>query len=331
MPVDYSQREKSFELYRKGKREGTWDPDDFEFEQDKRDWAAFSDTEQALFLTIASGFYEGEEDVTRTLSPYMYALDSLDHDAVPFDPVQEEIFLSQQVYEEAKHTDFFSRYFDEVFDTQDTDYGDFGGDNFWNPELQAYLIDDLEHVSGELRDAAGRAETAAREGGDIEAAQRDLRYKLGDAVMHYMGMVEAQLAETGYSALNQMLGNKDGMPAFQAAMTKIQKDEARHINNGRWLMKKLAQEDPDIVPEVYEPHVRHFEEELSGPTIQNLYVPNPLDIDMQLLVDESLNYMQSHFEIIGEEKFSEEFRADYIDIGDAELQARILEQIQAAA
>lgn len=71
MPVDYSQREKSFELYRKGKREGTWDPDDFEFEQDKEDWAAFSDTEQALFLTIASGFYEGEEDVTRTLSPYM--------------------------------------------------------------------------------------------------------------------------------------------------------------------------------------------------------------------------------------------------------------------
>ncbi|MFQ3319143.1 MAG: ribonucleoside-diphosphate reductase beta chain [Natronomonas sp.] len=330
MALDYADPESPFEWYRAAKEHGIWDPESFDLEQDKRDWEEkFDEAEKKQFMKICSLFYEGEESVTKTLAPYPIAVEALEDPN--FDPLQEEMYLTTQLWEETKHTDFFSRYFDEVFDTQDTDYGDFGGDNFWNPELQAYLIDDLEHVSGELRDAAGRAETAAREGGDIEAAQRDLRYKLGDAVMHYMGMVEAQLAETGYSALNQMLGNKDGMPAFQAAMTKIQKDEARHINNGRWLMKKLAQEDPDIVPEVYEPHVRHFEEELSGPTIQNLYVPNPLDIDMQLLVDESLNYMQSHFEIIGEEKFSEEFRADYIDIGDAELQARILEQIQAAA
>jgi len=32
MAIDYSEREKSYELYRKGKREGTWDPDDYDLE-----------------------------------------------------------------------------------------------------------------------------------------------------------------------------------------------------------------------------------------------------------------------------------------------------------
>jgi len=66
------------------------------------------------------GVYDGEEDVTRTLAPYMMALDALPNDEMPFDTVQEELFLAQQVYEEAKHTDLFSRYFEEVFGTQET-------------------------------------------------------------------------------------------------------------------------------------------------------------------------------------------------------------------
>jgi len=38
----------------------------------------------------------------------------------------------------------------------------------------------------------------------------------------------------------------------------------------------------------------------------------------------------SFYETIGEEKFSDEFREDYIEPTDAELQMRLLERIQEA-
>ena len=162
MPIQYGHREIPYELFRKGKREGAWDPDDYDLAQDREDWAEFSDAQQRRFLATTSGFYDGEEDVTRTLAPYMTALEAVDRDDAPFDVVQQQLYLAQQVYEEAKHTDFFSRYFEEVFGTQDVDqYGDDGGD--------AYSIKDLYDKGEDLIDAA--------RSGD----QRGLVHTLGDA------------------------------------------------------------------------------------------------------------------------------------------------------
>lgn len=331
MALDYANLESPFEWYRAAKKYGVWDPEEIEFEQDRKDWQEkFSDDEKKQFMNICSLFYEGEESVTQTLAPYPMAVGALE--GVEFDTLQEEMYLTTHLWEESKHVDFFSRYFDEVFGTQDTESGEFD-EGFWNPEIEAYLIDDLDAVSGELRDAVGRAEAAKRDGDEtlIEETQRELLYKLGDATMHYMGIVEAQLAETGYNVLEQALEAKDAMPGFQEGMRMTQKDEARHINNGRWLMKRLAEEDPDIVPEMYEPHIRRFEEEVVGPTVQKIYVPNPLGVDLQEMVEASLSYMRSSFDTLGEEKFSDEFREDYINKTDAELSARIMERVQAAA
>jgi len=331
MALDYHNPESSYEWFRAAKQHGIWDPEEIDIEQDKRDWEEkFDDDERVQFMKLCSLFYEGEESVTKTLAPYPMAVGALE--GANFDTLQEEMYLTTHLWEEAKHVDFFSRYFDEVFGTQDTASGPFEDVEFWNPELEAYLIDDLDAISGELRDAIGRAERAKREGDEeeIEATQRELRFKLGDATMHYMGIVESQLAETGYNALGQMLGVKEAMPGFQEGMQKTQQDEARHINNGRWLMKSLAEEEPDVVPEVYEKHVYRFEEEIAPPTVQNIYVPNPLDIDLPDLIDESLNYVTSFYETIGDEKFSDEFREDYIEPTDAELQMRLLERIQEA-
>lgn len=330
MALDYANLESPFEWYRAAKKHGVWDPEKIDFEQDKEDWKTeFDDDEREQFMKVCSLFYEGEESVTKTLAPYPMAVGALED--ASFDTLQEEMYLTTHLWEESKHVDFFSRYFEEVFGTQNTETGYFE-DSFWNPELRAYLIDELDEVSGDLRDAVGRAEAAKREGSeaDVERTQRELRFKLADATMHYMGIVESELAEVGYSGLGQMLGNKEALPGFQEGMEKTQQDEARHINNGRWLMKRLAEEEPDIVPEVYEPHIRHFEEVVAPPTIQNIYVPNPLGVDLSSLVDESLNYIESFYETIGEEKFSDGFRKDYIDAPDSEIQVRIMERIQEA-
>lgn len=292
MPIDYSQREQSYELYRKGKREGTWDPDEFDLEQDKTDWDAFSEREQRRFLASCSAFYDGEEDVTRTLAPYMMALDAIDNDEMPFDTVQEEMFLAQQVYEEAKHTDFFSRYFEEVFGTQDIASYRAGG-----YQDRGYSTDDLYDTADELLAAI------------TSGKQRELVHTLGEAYLNYMGIVEAQLARAGYLGFDQMIelkadqmGRSELLPAFQAAIGKVRQDETRHIENGRWVMKQLANADASIVSEVYEPRIEAY--------VRNRMLADPPDVeqpfedyDQQQIASQTKQYLQDTIDYIGADRF----------------------------
>jgi len=290
MPIEYGQRERSYELYRKGKTEGTWDPDDYEFRQDAEHWDAFSETERRIFLSTASGFYEGEEDVTRTLAPYMTALDALDGDLVPFDTVQEEIYLAQQVYEEAKHTDFFSRYYEEVVGTQDTE-------QFLNRKGEQYETEDLYDQADELL-------AAVREGD-----QTTLVRTLGMAYLNYMGVLEGQRARAGYKVFDQMcqskaedLGVEEVLPGFQTALGKVRQDETRHIENGRWVLQQLAEADPDIVTGVYEPRlVEYIDANLLS---DSLYKEMPFShYDEEAIGKQSIRHLQDTIDYIGAEKF----------------------------
>jgi ribonucleoside-diphosphate reductase beta chain len=293
--LDYTDRDASFEWYRKAKQRGVWDPESFDLEQDKADWETeFTDDERYQFVKLCSLFYEGEESVTRTLAPYPLAVGALE--APGFDSLQEEMFLTTQLWEESKHTEFFSRYFKEVFGTQDTDYGGFEAENFWNPELQSFLIDDLEAVSDELRRA-------------VDADQATLVHTLAEAVAHYMGIVEAELARVGYKSLAQMLDAKGALPGFQAAIEKIEEDEGRHIANGRWLMAQLAEIDPTVVEAVYEPMFERFFDDLLGPTVMNIMGDNPLGIDADLLFRTAQGNYQSTVDSIGAERFEADVSA----------------------
>ncbi|WP_226039359.1 ribonucleotide reductase [Natrinema sp. DC36] len=294
MPIDYSEREKSYELYRKGKREGTWDPDDYDLEGDRADWNRFSESEQHRFLATCSGFYDGEEDVTRTLAPYMMALDALPNDEMSFNTVQEEMFLAQQVYEEAKHTDFFSRYFEEVFDTQETAPYREGG-----YQEQGYSTDDLYDTADDL--------LAAVNGGD----RTELVYALGEAYLNYMGIVEAQLARGGYLSFDQMIelkaeemGRDVVLESFQTAIGKVRQDETRHIENGRWVMKRLAETEPDIVADVYEPRIEEYvENRLLG---DPLYDEQPFEgYDQRKIGKRVTQYLQDTIDYIGADRFGQ--------------------------
>ncbi|ELY84123.1 ribonucleotide reductase beta subunit-like protein [Natrinema altunense JCM 12890] len=292
MTVDYGEREKSYELYRKGKREGTWDPDEYDLDGDRDDWNRFSEAERQRFLATCSGFYDGEEDVTRTLAPYMMALDALPNDEMPFDTVQEEMYLAQQVYEEAKHTDFFSRYFEEVFGTQETTPYREGG-----YQEQGYSTDDLYDTADDL--------LAAIDGGD----RTELVYTLGEAYLNYMGIVEAQLARGGYLSFDQMIelkaaemGREVVLESFQAAIGKVRQDETRHIENGRWILQQLAVAEPDIVADVYEPRIERYVENrlLADP----LYDEQPFDgYDQQKIGSQLVQYLQDTVDYIGADRF----------------------------
>ncbi|ELY42204.1 ferritin family protein [Natronorubrum tibetense] len=293
MPIEYSNREKSYQLYRKGKQEGTWDPDDYDFAADKDDWEQFTDAEQNRFLASCAGFYDGEEDVTRTLAPYMMALDALDNEEMPFDTVQEEIYLAQQVYEEAKHTDLFSRYFEEVFGTQDTEPYREGG-----YQEQGYSTDNLYDTADEL--------LAAINGGD----QQELVYTLGEAYLNYMGIIEAQLARGGYLSFDQMIelkaeemGRDVVLESFQTAIGKVRQDETRHIENGRWVMKQLAEAEPDIVQDVYEPRI---EEYVENRLLTDTQMEMPFEgYDQKRIGKQTMQYLQDTIDYIGADRFDE--------------------------
>lgn len=293
MPVDYAERERSYELFVKGKQAGTWDPDDFDLARDREDWAAFTEEERSAFLLTCAGFYDGEEDVTRTLAPYMLALDRLDPETVTFDPVQQEMYLSQQVYEEAKHTDFFSRYFEEVFETQDTEPLREGG-----YQETGYSTDDLYDTADALVEAATSGD------------QRRIRHELAEAYMNYMGIVEAQLARSGYISFDMMsaskadeMGKKTVLPGFQRAVAKVRQDESRHIENGRWVMHEFAESDPDIVSEVFEPRLKTY---LHDRVLEAPPMENPFErYDSDHIGDRVLRYLQDTVDAIGAERFED--------------------------
>jgi len=94
-------------LFEKAKRLGIWNPSDIDFSKDKADWAALKDDEKDLVLRLLAMFVAGEEAVTLDLLPLIQIIAKEGR-------VEEEMFLTSFLFEEAKHTDFFRRFLDEV-------------------------------------------------------------------------------------------------------------------------------------------------------------------------------------------------------------------------
>ncbi len=298
MAVDFAHKEKPYELFDKAKRQGTWDPSDIDFSEDKVHWQeGFDESQKEEIMGTFIGFYEGEESVTRTLVPYFTIVDKLED--APFDTIQMEMFLTTHLYEEAKHTDFFARYFEEVMGTQETHIDSYEESKYWqNPDLKEFLVDDLEEIGERMRHVARTGD------------QHELRYILGEGVMHYMGIVEAQLAKAGYQIFENVFEevSKDVgvevLPGFQEGVGYIRQDEGRHITNGRWMLKKLAEEDPDIVTEVYEPKIYEYLERLTGPPDEEEDTYESYSFNMaELQRTVSNDNLQQTIEYIGPEKF----------------------------
>src|SRR5438445_4336046 len=94
-------------LFQKAKRLGTWDPQAIDFSREVSDWAGFDTTEKDFLLRTVALFQAGEEGVTSDLLPLIMAVAEEGR-------IEEEIFLTSFLWEEAKHVEFFRRWLDEV-------------------------------------------------------------------------------------------------------------------------------------------------------------------------------------------------------------------------
>jgi len=201
-------------LYQKAKRLGTWDPASFDFTQDRRDWETLNDLQRDTILSLTSLFVAGEESVTLDLLPLVLAI-AREH------RIEEELYLTTFLFEEAKHTELFSRFLVEVADSPE------GLERFHVPSYKTIFYEELPHTMERLLTDTSR-----------EALAR--------ASVTYNMIVEGVLAETGYHSYHLSLSENGLMPGLCSALVDIKRDESRHIAYGVYLLSRLVAEDPAV-------------------------------------------------------------------------------------
>ncbi len=201
-------------LYEKAKKLGIWNPSDINFEKDKTDWGGLTGEERDLILRLTVMFQAGEEAVTLDLLPLIMVIAKEGR-------LEEELFLTTFLFEEAKHTEFFRRFLDQVTG-HDGDLGHYHTENYEEVFYHALpeALSNLENDSSPLAQVR--------------------------ASVTYNMIVEGVLAETGYHAFYTMLEENDLMPGLRRGIGLLKQDESRHIAYGIFLLSRLVAADDTL-------------------------------------------------------------------------------------
>ena len=195
-----------------------WASQSIDLEQDKRDWAAMPPEQREEILWLLSAFFIGEERVTTQFSGLVMS----------YDDEQEEAFLTTQQVDEARHMQFFDRYYREVFAM---DEGDVRGR--------------LEKVREHVTDAFVKLfdESLVEAGNRLIANPRDRGAKVDFVTMYHM-IIEGTLALSGqHFMIKYFEEDTETLPGFVEGFSKIAQDEHRHVAYGTWFLQQQA-DDP---------------------------------------------------------------------------------------
>nr|WP_209437830.1 R2-like ligand-binding oxidase [Mesobacillus selenatarsenatis] len=202
-----------FRLYQKAKKFGIWNPADIDFTQDQQDWKQLDAEQQNDILRLISQFQAGEEAVTLDLLPLIMAIAKEGR-------LEEEMFLTTFLFEEAKHTEFFRLVLNALGET-----GDLSGHHTETYKRIFYEIlpTTMDRL---LTDQSPEA--------------------IAEAATVYNMFVEGVLAETGYYSFYQNLETLGLMPGLLKGIGNLKRDESRHIGYGTFLLQRLICEHPHL-------------------------------------------------------------------------------------
>jgi len=200
-------------LFQKAKKLGTWDPQALDFSRDGAEWVGFDDTERDFLLRTLTLFQAGEEGVTSDLLPLIMAIAGEGR-------LEEEIYLTSFLWEEAKHVEFFRRWLDEVAVAR----GDL--ERYLTPSYKQLFLVDLPTSLNALKTDQS-----------VEAQIR--------ASVTYNMVIEGVLAETGYHGFRQSLEANGKLPGLLDGIRLLARDESRHIRYGVFLLDRLINASPD--------------------------------------------------------------------------------------
>ena len=213
-------------LYYRWERQ-QWEAGAIDFSEDRRQWSeVFTPELRRSFLWGLSSFYVGEEQVTNTLVPFV--------DAAPTE--EQQVFLTTQLVDEARHTVFFDRFYSEALDEQGTD-------------MKSRLEAQAERLNDGFRTLLLEMLPAASE--RIRADLKDMDALVAGVVLYHL-VIEATLALTGQRFLLNYTRENDLLPGFRQGFTAVARDESRHVGFGVKFLKEMVDSDPHFVTVIEE-------------------------------------------------------------------------------
>jgi len=213
-------------LWAKAKKLGVWNPADIDLSQDAQDWKNLSSMEQDLILRNTSLFIAGEEAVTVDLLPLIQIV-------AEDGRLEEEIYLTSFLWEEAKHVDAFHTFLDQVVGER------VNLDRYQSLSYRKIFDEELPTALCALRtDKSPQAQ-----------ARASTTYNL---------IVEGVLAETGYFGYDKMLADNGIMPGMQTIVGHLRRDESRHLAYGVFLLSRLVAEHGDEIWAIIESRMQEL-------------------------------------------------------------------------
>ena len=250
-------------LWHKAKKLGIWDPQSIDLSQDELDWARLTGPQQDVILRLTALFQAGEESVTLDLLPLMMVIAQEGR-------LEEEMYLTSFLWEEAKHVEAFRRFLDEVaHDRSDLS-------RFHTPNYRTIFYEQLPRAMYRLRaDSSPEAQAIAS--------------------VTYNMIVEGVLAETGYHAYFSMLERNAILPGMQSIIAHLKQDESRHLAYGVYLLSRLVAESGESVWSAIEARMAEMIVPAIG-VIDDLFSQYEGDVPFGLQVDEFVAYAMSQFQ-----------------------------------
>ncbi|GIV84538.1 MAG: ribonucleotide-diphosphate reductase [Candidatus Roseilinea sp.] len=198
-------------LYHKAKQL-VWDPRDIDLAQDARDWQRMNERERDIITRLSAQFLGGEVAVTHDLTPLLAAIRRQGG------LLEEEMFLTTQLFEESKHVEWFDRWWNAM--------GALQAPSCSAPYRQLFEVELPTALSRLLHDDSARAQV--------------------EAIATYHIIIEGVLAETGYHGFARALRDHGLMPGTVRGVALVQRDEARHIAYGLYALGRLLRGEPAL-------------------------------------------------------------------------------------
>jgi hypothetical protein len=214
-PIEQARRQEaiSYERLYRLWEENNWSATGIDFTVDVEHWRSrLTERQREAAMWNYAMFLVGEESVARTLTPVLDA--NLDY--------PQQVFLTTQIVDEARHHVFFDRFMREVAgqgsDTQST-----------FDAMEPHLTWGFQQVFAEL----DRTSEALRR-------KRKDRALLAQMIALYHVLIEGTLAIPGQHFIQRYVEKLEILPGFSTGIANVSRDEARHVAFGIMLLGELV-------------------------------------------------------------------------------------------
>ncbi|HET7580049.1 MAG TPA: R2-like ligand-binding oxidase [Bacillales bacterium] len=258
-----------YRLYEKAKKNG-WNPADIDFSQDEKDFQGLRDEERIAALPLVSSFSAGEEAVTLDVLPMIGAMARQGR-------LEDTMFLTTFLHDEAKHTEMFSRW-QKAVGVGDMDLSVFHSDSY-----KRIFYEELPEKMEQLN-------------------TDDSPEAVIKAATVYNMIVEGTLAESGYYSFRQIFKKAGLLPGILEGIDYLNRDEGRHLQFGIYTIQRLVAGNEarfkifnDYMDELWEPAygVVDYLTSLSEQQQQTPGFQSQLEIDSDMMKD----YARKQFNI----------------------------------